>query len=190
MAVAVGSLGDPENREGLAHFLEHILSRGSKKFPDETEQWNYIASNGGSRNAYTAGDHTNYLFEVNHDAFDGALDRFADMFVAPILSASMIEREVNAVDSEFENNIKNDSWRAQQMFRNLVREDHPEHHFSIGNLDTLSGIERPEFVAFFDRYYSANQMALSLVSNASLDQLEDWARKYFSAIENKEGHRA
>jgi len=186
MAVGAGSYNDPEDRPGLAHFLEHMLFLGTEKFPDEAEYSNYLRSNGGYSNAYTSGDHTNYHFEVNHQAFEGALDRFSQFFIAPLFDADFTEREMNAVDSEFEKNLQNDAWRQQEMFRTMVREDHPEHHFSIGNLATLKGISRADFMAFYDRYYSANLMALALTSNASLDEMEGWARQYFSPIKNKQ----
>ena len=186
IAVGGGSYNDPEDRPGLAHFLEHMLFLGTEKYPDEAEYSNYLRSNGGYSNAYTAGDHTNYHFEVNHQAFEGALDRFSQFFIAPLFDADFTEREMNAVDSEFEKNLQNDGWRQQEIFRTMVRPDHPEHHFSIGNLETLKGISRADFMAFYDRYYSANLMALALTSNASLDEMEGWARKYFSPIENKQ----
>jgi len=185
MVVDVGSYGDPEDRAGLAHFLEHMLFLGTEKYPDEAEYSNYLRRNGGYSNAYTAGDHTNYHFEISHEAFEGALDRFAQFFIAPLFAAEFTEREMNAVDSEFEKNIENDGWRSQEMFRTMVREGHPEHHFTIGNRATLSGIERSEFIDFYDRYYSPNLMALALTSSLGLDQMEAWARQYFSPIENK-----
>jgi insulysin len=186
IAVGAGSYNDPEDRPGLAHFLEHMLFLGTEKYPDEAEYSNYLRSNGGYSNAYTAGDHTDYHFEVNHQAFEGALDRFSQFFIAPLFDAEFTEREMNAVDSEFEMNLQNDGWRQQEIFRTMVRPDHPEHHFAIGNLETLKGISRADFMAFYDRYYSANLMALALTSNAPLDEMEGWARKYFSAIKNKQ----
>ncbi len=184
LVVGVGSYGDPKERQGLAHFLEHMLFLGTEKYPDEAEYSNYLRSNGGYSNAYTSGDHTNYHFEISHQAFEGALDRFSQFFIAPLFSAEFTEREMNAVDSEFEKNLQNDGWRQQQIFRTMVREDHPENHFSIGNHDTLKGIQRDEFIDFYNRYYSANNMALAILSNSSLDQIERWAKQYFSAIRN------
>jgi insulysin len=184
MVVGVGSLMDPQERPGLAHFLEHMLFLGTEKYPDEAEYDNYLRSNGGYSNAYTIGDHTNYHFEINNQAFDGALDRFAQFFIAPRFDPSFTEREMNAVDSEFEKNLENDTWREQEMFRTMVNAGHPEHHFSIGNLDTLKGVKRSEFMAFYSRYYSADQMVLAMTSPVGLDQMEAWARQYFSGVRN------
>ena len=86
MSVEVGSYEDPADREGLSHFLEHMLFLGTEKYPDVDEYSTYLKSNGGMSNAYTSRDHTNYQFQVLPDAFDGALDRFAQFFIGPLFT--------------------------------------------------------------------------------------------------------
>ncbi len=185
VAVGVGSLSDPAKRQGLAHFLEHMLFLGTGKYPDEAEYGNYLRSNGGYSNAYTAGDHTNYHFEIRHEAFEGAIDRFAQFFIAPLFTPEFTEREINAVNSENQKNLENDRWREYQLANSLYREGHPANHFSTGNRETLAGTTREELLAFHRAHYSANRMTLALTGKAGLDQLEAWARTYFSAVEDR-----
>ena len=185
LAVAVGSFSDPANRQGLAHFLEHMLFLGTEKYPDEADYGNYLKTNGGYNNAYTAGDHTNYLLEIRHEAFEGALDRLSQFFIAPLFTPQFTEREMNAVNSENQKNLENDGWRGYQLTNTLYRPDHPANHFSTGSRETLGGTTREELLAFYRAHYSANQMTLALVSKSSLDDLEAWARKYFSPVENR-----
>jgi len=182
LSVDVGSLKDPDDRQGLAHFLEHMLFLGTEKYPSESEYGNYIKSNGGYTNAYTAGDHTNYHFEVGHHAFEGALDRFSQFFIAPLFLEEFTQNEMLAVNSEFEKSLENDFRRIYQVLTHYYKPEHPANHFSTGNLETLKGISREEFINFYDENYSADQMGLALAGEASLDQLERWARKYFSDI--------
>jgi insulysin len=184
MAIETGSLQDPKEVQGLAHFLEHMLFLGTEKYPDEGEYSEYLAQNGGYSNAYTAGDHTNYHFEVYPSAFVGALDRFSQFFIAPLFSPDFAEREVSAVDSEFEKNLESDVWRTYRLFAMHALEEHPANSFNIGNKETLANAKREQLLDFFDRFYSANRMALSLVSTHSLDQMEDWVHTYFSPIRN------
>ena len=75
--VHVGSSLDEKPFYGTAHFLEHMLSMGSEKYPSENEYSEYIKNNGGYSNAYTSLTNTNYQFEVSNEALEGALDRFA-----------------------------------------------------------------------------------------------------------------
>ncbi|MEN0068248.1 MAG: insulinase family protein, partial [Myxococcota bacterium] len=186
LVVKAGSLEDPVDHLGMAHFLEHMLFLGTEKYPDESEYGAYLRGNGGYANAYTSSEHTNYFLEVNHEAYEGAIDRFAQFFIAPLFTAEFVEREMNAVESEHAKNLQNDAWRSMQVLRVLHRDGHARQKFSTGNAETLAGLTRDDMVAFYERTYSANLMNLVLMSNAPLDQLETWARDKFSPIENRE----
>ena len=186
MAVEVGSLSDPRDIQGMAHFLEHMLFLGTEKYPEVDDYGAYLKNNGGYSNAYTSRTLTNYHFEVYPLAMEGALDRFSQFFVAPLFSEKYTEREMNAVESEFQKNLKNDGWRALQVKRGMYNPEHPENHFSIGNLSTLSHITRDQLLEFYNKYYTADRMCLSLVSPDSLNELEIWAKKYFGSILQKE----
>jgi insulysin len=99
--VNVGCALDPPPLYGTAHFTEHMLFMGTKKYPDEEEYSTYIKDKGGMNNAYTSLTNTNYHFDCSNEGFEGALDRFAQFFICPLLGESQAEREMNAVDSEF-----------------------------------------------------------------------------------------
>uniref|UniRef100_A0A673HXW9 Insulin-degrading enzyme-like n=1 Tax=Sinocyclocheilus rhinocerous TaxID=307959 RepID=A0A673HXW9_9TELE len=72
--VHIGSLSDPENISGLAHFCEHMLFLGTEKYPKENEYSQFLSEHAGSSNAFTSGEHTNYYFDVSHEHLQGALD--------------------------------------------------------------------------------------------------------------------
>jgi len=99
--VKVGSSLDPRPLYGTAHFLEHMLFMGTEKYPSENEYSEHITNNGGSNNAFTSLTDTNYHFDCSNEGFAGALDRFAQFFIAPLLGESSTGREMEAVDSEF-----------------------------------------------------------------------------------------
>jgi insulysin len=185
LAVGAGSYSDPASRQGLAHFLEHMLFLGTEKYPDEAEYRTYLQNNGGYCNAYTAGGLTNYHFEIRHEALEGALDRFSQFFIAPLFSPKFTEREMNAVNSEFQFRLQNDLYREDQLFRTLYRPGHPANHFMIGSRETLAGTTHDELLAFYRTHYSAERMTLAVTGKAGLDQLEQWVRRGFSGIENR-----
>ena len=184
LEVKAGSLMDPKDRQGLAHFLEHMLFLGTEKYPDAEEFPRYVRRNGGFSNGYTSESQMNYYFEIQHDAFEGALDRFSQFFISPLFSPEYIEREVKAVHSEHQKNLQQDRWRGVQLLRSFYNEDHVANHFATGNGDTLKGVKREEFIEFYNRYFSANQMSLVLLGINGLDELESIARQYFMAIRN------
>ncbi len=82
--VAAGSNSDPAEFNGLAHFLEHMLFLGTAKYPDSGEYQEFIDSHGGSHNAYTAYENTNYYFEIDAGWLEPSLDRFSQFFIAPL----------------------------------------------------------------------------------------------------------
>lgn len=186
MAVGVGANADPEDAQGLAHFLEHMLFLANEKYPELNGYSKFLQAHGGMSNAYTSQDHTNYHFEVNHDGFPEALDRFAQFFVSPTLDWEYAQREVMAVNSEHQKNTMDDTWRLMQLQRSAVREDHPANAFSTGNKDTLKDAKEEVLRAFFNDYYKPPNMALSIVGNRSLDELEAMVRERFKGVKQGE----
>ncbi len=184
VAVGVGSLYDPKDKLGLAHYLEHMLFLGTEKFPKVGSFKEFLNANSGASNAYTADDITNYFFQVSHDGFEGAIQRFSDFFRAPLFDKDYAEREVNAVSSEFDKNRMQDGWRSNFITDQVSEEGHPIKKFNIGNKKTLSGDNRPALLEFHKRYYAASNMRLAILSKLSLDQLEKLAKTYFSPIQD------
>lgn len=187
--VAVGSGHDPADREGLAHFLEHMLFLGTEKYPNPGEYQQFIRSHGGSHNAFTAFQDTNYFFDIQPDHLEPALDRFAQQFSAPLFTADLVDRERNAVHSEYSASLKDDGRRYYSVLKAISNPEHPFSQFSVGNLSTLKNTdERPlrdDLIAFWHEQYSANLMTLAVYGPQSLDELEAMVRPRFRAIENR-----
>ena len=92
-----------------------------------------------------------------------------------------MEREKNAVNSEYQLYLKDDDWRASAVEKQVMSQTHPGARFSVGSLDTLSGDVRTDLVEFYRTHYSADQMALVVLGSQSLDQLQAWVTEKFSA---------
>ncbi|KAK1313495.1 Zinc-metallopeptidase, peroxisomal [Acorus calamus] len=189
MHVSVGSFSDPEGLEGLAHFLEHMLFYASEKYPEEDSYSKYITEHGGSTNAFTESESTNYYFDINTDCFEEALDRFAQFFIKPLMSPDATSREIKAVDSENQKNLLSDAWRMPQLRQHLSCNKHPYHKFGTGNWDTLEVIPRVkgidtrlELLKFYEENYSANQMHLVVYGKESLDELQRLVEHKFRDI--------
>lgn len=185
MAVPVGSWADPKEYLGLAHFLEHMLFLGTKDFPTAGEFQNYLQSNSGYMNAYTAKETTNYMMEVNPQAFDGALHRFSQFFVSPTLDPQFSEREKNAVHSEYDKNIRDDGWRFWSVMSEIAPADHPLRKFNIGSLATLSKVDPKVLRDFYEKHYSADTMKLVVMSKQSISELRSMVEKYFQPVPNR-----
>ena len=185
LSVFRGSFDDPVERPGLAHFLEHMLFIGTEKYPEVDGYFTFIQSHGGSANAYTASEHTNYFFDIHPEFFREGLDRFAQFFISPLFDKEYVEREKNAVDSEYQLQIKDDGWRGYVVRKVLFNPDHPASSFNIGSLDTLAGDVHSALLDFYATQYSANQMGLVVISNESLEEMQPWVTEMFAPIKNR-----
>lgn len=182
LAVGVGSWSDPAQYPGMAHFLEHMLFMGTAAYPEEFEYMQYVGDYGGKVNAYTASDRTVYIFSINNDGFDGALDRFAHFFIDPLFLPCCIQRELHAVDQEHAKNLENDGWRQYMIYKETGNSSHPNAKFSTGNAKTLSGIPQEAMIEWYQKHYSADRMHLVVLTNRPLDELVQLTTQYFSAV--------
>ena len=107
------------------------------KFPDEIEYRQFISGNGGHNNAYTNLEQTNFFFDVSTDHLSEALDMFAQFFIDPLMTESATEREMNAVDAEFQKNRDLDGRRIYHLQRMLTNPDHDYNRFSTGENDNF-----------------------------------------------------
>ncbi|CAF1425013.1 unnamed protein product [Adineta steineri] len=190
--VSIGNLADPRDVPGIAHFLEHMLFMGSSKYPGENEYSKLIEGNGGRSNAYTTSDRTNYHFDINPSLLPEALDVFAQFFISPLFSASSIDRELEAVNSEYEKNLSKDGWRVSQLEKSTSDPQHPYSRFGSGNSESLRTTPKQRGIAirqvlldFYKAEYSSNRMSLAILGNQSLDELQSLVMKSFNDVPNK-----
>ncbi|PMH41825.1 peptidase M16 [Vibrio sp. 10N.286.49.B3] len=188
MAVNVGHFDDPIDREGLAHYLEHMLFLGTEKYPKVGGFQQFINQHGGSNNAWTGTEHTCFFFDISPNAFDAALDRFSQFFTAPLFNEEALDKERQAVDSEYKMKINDDSRRLYQVHKEIINPNHPFSQFSVGNIETLADRNgqsiRQEVLDFYNQQYSADLMTLTIVSAADLNTMQAWVEDYFSHIPN------
>ncbi len=186
LTVNVGHFDDPIEREGLAHFLEHMLFLGSAAYPQAGEVQQFISEHGGSHNAWTVTEHSQFYFDLEQQHFADGLSRFAAMFTAPLFSSDYVEKERQAIEAEFSLKLKDDSRRIYQVHKESINPAHPFAKFSVGNAQTLADHPHESLQQavkrFFDSQYSAHRMSLCLVGPQSLLELEKLARNYFSDI--------
>ena len=185
--VYVGSSAEQDEFLGLAHFLEHMLFLGTDQYPDPDDYLNYISEHGGNHNAFTAFDNTNYFFDIDPNYLHEGLKRFSRFFVAPLLSKVYVERERNAVDSEYHSKLREDSWRSMEVLKKVVNIKHPYSRFSIGNNETLpQETVRPALMEFYKKYYSSDRMAAIITGKEDINTLLKWGRELFSKVPKRQ----
>ncbi|MBD1581500.1 insulinase family protein [Pseudoalteromonas sp. S16_S37] len=193
LTVNAGHFDDPIARQGMAHFLEHMLFLGTKQHPQPGHFSQFISQSGGQSNAWTGTEHSCYFFDCAQQQFFSALALFAEFFIDPLLDVSQTENERNAIDAEFKMKIKDDGRRIYQVHKETVNPLHPFSKFSVGNRETLENREvciAQEVRDFFEKQYQAQWMTLVLAGPHSLVELETQARELFSAIKGSKTPKA
>lgn len=188
LAVNVGHFDDPVHRQGLAHFLEHMLFLGTEKFPDGSEYQKFINEHGGSNNAWTATEHTCFFFDIGHQHFSSAIERFGEFFTAPLLSEEFVNKERKNIDAEFKLKLKDDIRRLYDVHKETINQAHPFAKFSVGSSETLADKAgynlRDEVCSFFEKNYQAHFMTLVLEGPQMLSELASLATMHFSKIKS------
>ncbi|KAL7562589.1 hypothetical protein ACA910_015460 [Epithemia clementina (nom. ined.)] len=186
---------------GLAHFHEHMLFLGTEKYPQEDEYETFLNQNGGgSSNAYTDMEDTNYFFSIiteNKDSnqtskgLAGALDRLAQFFIKPKFDPDAVDREVKAIDSEYRNGKTSDAWRNYQAVKSFANPNHPFAKFGCGNYETLTSLGTAKLLEelhkFWQTYYQSYNLRLAVVGHASLDALQQTVEETFGELPYSEG---
>ncbi|MGE6265114.1 insulinase family protein, partial [Aeromonas media] len=186
LAVNTGHFDDPVDRQGMAHFLEHMLFLGTRTYPKPGEYQQFMSRHGGSNNAWTGTEFTNFFFDIDNGFFEAGLDRFSQFFICPTFAPEWVDKERNAVDSEYRLKLQDDVRRSYQVHKETVNPAHPFSKFSVGNLDTLADLPgrdlRSDLIAFYETHYSADRMALVMLSPASIETQLGWCDRFFSTI--------
>ena len=186
VSINIGSLHDPIEYQGLAHFLEHMLFLGSKKYPNEDEFESFISENGGSTNAYTSDYFTIFYFDIFNDKLEKALDIFSRFFIDPLFDVDSVNREINAIESEHNKNINSDIWRIYHLIKISSKKDSAINKFSTGNLESLNKPNlREEMIKFYKKFYIPSNLCIVTASSLDQSKVIKFINNSFSTIKEK-----
>jgi nardilysin len=161
-AVAAGSFYDPDDAPGLAHLVEHLVFLGSHNYKLSNDWEKFLARHGGASNASTQEMSTVFHFNIADQNLPEALVRFRDLLMRPVLSDSMIEKEINAVDSEFQIGRQKDLIRITEVQRFTAKKEHPFKRFCWGNAESLKVGSKlaKQAKEFHQKYYLISKIRL------------------------------
>jgi insulysin len=164
-----------------------MLFQGSAKYPANDHFDDYLSRNNGRTNAFTADTVTIFYFDVDNKAFMDGLDIFSHFFIDAKLDPAAVEREIFAVNNEYQIDLQKNEWRFMELLKKLSNKENPYHRFNIGNYKTLKTIPESmnlsvydELRTFYETHYSSEKITVCVVSNETLDQLEALVTEKFS----------
>ena len=177
-----GAADEPAGKSGIAHFLEHLMFKGTGKVgPGEFSK--IVARNGGRDNAFTSQDYTSYFQRVARDRLELVMEIEADRMVNLKLSDEVVLPEREVILEERRSRIDNDpgSLLVEAMEAALYM-NHPYREPIIGWENEIRGLDRADALAFYRRHYAPNNAILVVAGDITAAELRPLAEKYYGAI--------
>src|SRR6202451_3568022 len=150
----VGAADETPGKSGLAHFLEHLMFKGTEKNPGNTFSQN-VAESGGQENAFTGSDYTGFFQRVPREHLKEVMAFEADRMTGLVLTDDVVRPELNVVLEEQNMRISNNPGArlAEQMDAALYL-NHPYGRPAIGWRHEIEKLDRDQALAFYRRFYT------------------------------------
>lgn len=182
--VKTGSRNEMENEYGYAHFVEHMLFKGTEK-NSAKDIARLIDRVGGQHNAATNREYTCYYINVVSDYMDLALDVLSDMYYNSLLDAEELEKEKNIIIEEIRMYEDTPDEFVHDMFMEKMLLGHPLSHSILGTIDTIKNSDRKTLSGFYDRFYRNDNAILVIAGKFTENQARETVEKYFSRMDSE-----
>src|SRR5262245_33997509 len=177
----VGSFDEPPGRTGLAHFVEHMLFKGTERFPKgHIDQLAFIA--GGHANAETGEDSTHYWFMLPSDRWELALQVEADRMIGAHFDPLEVQAERKVIGEERARELESAVVRLDQRHQMLSYIRHPYRNPVLGWPEDLATIEPQDIESFYRAHYRPDGAILVVAGDLDLEHAMDRVEGHFGSI--------
>ncbi len=169
-----------EGKSGFAHFFEHMMFRGTEKYPPR-EYGAVMTAAGANQNAYTTDDFTNYHVNFTKADLDKILEVEADRFQNLKYTEEQFRTEAQAVEGEYLKNFSNPVQKLFERVRELAFTTHTYGHTTMGFFRDIKAMpDQMEYSkVFFERWYRPEYSAVILVGDVDPEEAFKLVRKHF-----------
>ena len=183
-AINAGTRDEHSNEFGLAHFVEHMLFKGTHK----RKSWhilNRMEHVGGELNAYTSKEETFVYSVFKVEDYERAIELITDLIVNSQFPTNEIEKERDVILDEIQSYEDNPSELIFDEFENLLFNGHPLGHHILGNKKSLLTFDRNAGRSFIENHYTTENMVFFSMGKIDFKRILHFAQKYLTAIPNK-----
>ncbi|MEQ9447913.1 MAG: pitrilysin family protein [Rhodospirillaceae bacterium] len=178
----IGSADEPPGKSGIAHFFEHLMFKGTPRFP-EGSMTDIVARNGGQQNAFTSSDLTGYYQNIAVDRLPLVMDMEADRMRNLVLSEEDMATERQVVIEERRMRVENvPASLLNERVEAALWGTNPYSVPVIGFMHELEKLNREDAFAFYRKYYAPHNAILVVAGDITLEELKPLAEKYYGAI--------
>jgi len=186
--IGVGSRYESAEENGITHFIEHMLFKGTNKRPEARDIAVAIEGIGGIFNASTGRELTTYWTKVGQDHFSVALDVLADMILNSKLEEQEIEKERGVIIEEINMTLDHPADWVHLLATELIWPDHPLGRDQAGTKESVSGITRPMVQEYLSRHYQPASTVLAVAGNIEHDRVVEEAAEQLKTWQQKPSH--
>ncbi len=179
--IKTGSRRETSTENGISHFIEHMLFKGTKNRSAE-EIARSVDSIGGGLDAFTAKEMVSYNTKVLDEHLPLAFDVLADMVRNPLFREADIEKEKGVILEELKMEVDNPEYLLHDIFSSNFYKDHPLGKPIIGTKDTVRAFDRAMIDDYYQRCYSPSNILITAAGNLNHERLVDLARQYFEDL--------
>jgi zinc protease len=178
----IGAADDPYGKSGIAHFLEHLMFKGTAKHPGGRFS-QQIAAVGGQENAFTSYDYTGYFQRVSRENLGSMMEFEADRMTGLVLGEDVIAAERDVILEERNQRIDNDpSARLSEQVQAAQFLNHPYHRPTIGWRHEMETLNREDALAFYKRFYQPDNAFLVVAGDVTADEVKALVEKTYGKI--------
>lgn len=182
LLVGAGSRFENEKNNGIAHFFEHMVFKGSKKYPNFFMISSILEGMGAYHNAFTGKDHTGYWVKAPTKYFSKVIDVISDMVLNPLLKQDEIEREKGVIVEEINMYEDQPQRRVGEYFEELLYKGNPLGFNIAGKKETVVKFRRDIFSNYIDKLYFPENAVLVVAGGlGKIDSIGNFT----SVIEDK-----
>ena len=182
LLVGTGSKYETKDINGISHFLEHMLGKGTKKWPDPFKLADVLDKVGGAHNAFTGNEYTGYWAKVDFKHLDLALDWSADKFLNSLIQEKEINKERGVIIEEINMYLDAPMMYVSDLWEKLLYGNQPAGWPIIGEKENILNFKREHFLDYLKNYYTAKNTIICCAGNINSNSTEDKIKKYFKNI--------
>ena len=182
--VNIGSMNEPPEINGVSHFLEHMMFKGTKNRPPGKVDLD-IESVGGETNAATSKDFTHYYVTVASDYVTTGLDVLSDVIMNSTLDPKEVERERQVILEEYRRKQDSPFGFVYDEICEAAYRSGPYKQPVIGTTETLTSLTRAQLMDCYQRYYTPDNMVLVVVGDLKTDAIMKEVQRLFGSCRRK-----
>ncbi len=178
----VGSADEPAGKSGIAHFLEHLMFKGTKKNPAGKFS-KMVSSIGGQENAFTTSDYTGYFQRTAREHLKLLMEFEADRMTGLVLTDTVVKPELNVVVEEQNQRVANSPGaRLGEQLEAALYLNHPYGKPVIGWRHEIEKLNRGDALAFYRRFYTPNNAVLVVAGDVTAAEVKKLAEATYGKV--------